>query len=111
MEDVMGGGINVQANRIFRDFLAPQAEQWVCVDQMESDEIRRKLDAELIDNKMYDIVQRQVYVNMEKDLVPRFARSFDVDDTPAVSSPSSRGSVRFIPDSKLRATVKLSVTE
>jgi len=105
-----------QATKIYRDFLAPNADKWVCVDQIELDEIKRKLDsgvAGIVDYKVFDTVQKQVFTNMEKDLLPRFSRTFELDETPTVfqNPQSMRGSVRFVPDQKLRATlVKTSMS-
>jgi len=107
-----GGDVTLlgQAKRIFQEYLAPHADKWVCVDQAESDEIKRKLDAgnqDLLDFRLFDVVQKQVYINMEKDLVPRFAKTFEIEEETTVFQPSQpvRGSVRFVPDQKLRATL------
>jgi len=100
--------IAAQAKQIYELFLAANAEKWVCVDQTELEEIKRKLDANQIDYKIFDVVQKQVYINMEKDLLPRFSKTFEVEET--VFQPAPRGSVRFVPDQKLRATLVKTVT-
>lgn len=95
-----------EVKRVYDTFLAPNADKWVCVDQNEQEEIKRRIDASNVDYRIFDTVQRQVYVNMEKDLVPRFAKAFEAEETVFQNATSPRGSVRFVPDPKLRATMR-----
>ena len=101
----------VRINKIYNDFLVSNAPKWVCIDPSEFEEITKKIDSGIFDCHVFDAAQKKVYTNMEKDLVPRFERSFDNEESVFEAQAAVRGSVRYIPDSKLRQSLVNTITQ
>lgn len=97
-------GVEARARKIMMNYLVDCADKWVCIDQAFVVEIKRNMEMGIVNVSLFDAAQSQVFSNMERDLVPRFAKSFE--DSEALFEPSVRGSVRYVPDEKLRASLR-----
>lgn len=101
-------GDRVQA--VFDEYLRPDSPKWVCIDLPLSQSLEARVkDKANMTPSIFNEAQKQVYDNMEKDLLPRFLKSFEMDARvkdmqggEPINMVSPRGSVRFFPSSELR---------
>jgi hypothetical protein len=103
--------IRDRAQVVFEDFLTPASKKWVCIDLGLSEKMEEHLKTRApLDSTFFDAAQKQVFDNMEKDLLPRFLKAFEdarireLQGGP-ISISSPRGSVRYIPSADLRAAL------
>jgi len=81
--------------------------KWVCIDLALSQDLEVQLRSKLdVPPTFFADAQRQVFVNMEKDVLPRFLKSLEAAHArdavgDALNAPG-RGSVRFTPGTELR---------
>lgn len=101
-----------RARRIFDEYLKPDSPKWVCIDLALSKSLEEQLktaDASVVTSSFFTVAQKQVFDNMEKDLLPRFLRSFEDsrrDTQEALFATSPRGSTRFFPNAEQREAMQ-----
>jgi len=86
------------SSQIYREFLTDKSDRWVCMDEHVSGVILKRIESGAVDRNLFDVAMKMVFDNMEKDLVPRFNKSFHAfGDMAPINAESIRGSVRFSP--------------
>lgn len=121
------------ASKIYFDFLTEESESWVCISLDIAARIKVKIETlTALPAGLFDEAQKQVFANLESDVLPRYLKSFNTTTTssaaasggagatatsPAIMGKKTtavdevavngggdgvRGSVRFNPDTKLR---------
>ena len=87
------------ALQIYKEFLTDKSQRWVCMDTNVSAAILAQIELGAVEQSLFDVAIKMTFDNMEKDLVPRFNKSFNFVYTSGEQA-SNRGSVRFSPKSE-----------
>jgi len=84
------------AMQVYKEFLTEKSQRWVCMDEHVSAAILAQIESGAVELSLFDAAIKKTFDNMEKDLVPRFNKSFNFVYTSGEQA-SNRGSVRFSP--------------